>query len=57
VTAAPPVSVVVPAYNRADSIRLAIDSVLRQTWGDFELLVIDDGSTDDSLRSATPGSG
>lgn len=45
-TAAPPVSVVVPAYNRADSIRLAIDSVLRQTWGDFELLVIDDGSTD-----------
>ena len=43
---APAVSVVLPAYNRADTIRPSIESVLRQTWADFELLVVDDCSTD-----------
>ena len=42
----PAVSVVLPAYNRADSIRLAIDSVLRQSFTDFELIIVDDASTD-----------
>ena len=42
----PAVSVVLPAYNRADSIRLAIDSVLRQSFADFELIIVDDASTD-----------
>ncbi len=37
-------------YNGARFLRAAIDSVLRQTYTDFELLVIDDGSTDDSCR-------
>lgn len=45
---APVVSVVVPAYNAAWCVRRAIDSVLKQTFRDFELLVIDDGSTDDT---------
>ena len=47
--AAPPtVTVVIPVYNREQYIAEAIDSILCQTFADFELLVIDDGSTDRS---------
>ena len=42
----PSVSVVLPVYNRRDLVRRAIESVLAQTAGDLELLVIDDCSTD-----------
>lgn len=42
----PTVSVVVPAYNRVESVSRAIDSVLAQTLDDLEVLVVDDASTD-----------
>ncbi len=42
----PLVSVVMATYNRADAIGGAIDSILNQTYDDFELIIIDDGCTD-----------
>jgi glycosyltransferase involved in cell wall biosynthesis len=47
-TAVPVVSVVLPTYNRAAFLREAIESVRAQTFQDWELLVVDDGSTDDT---------
>lgn len=46
----PRVTVFIPVYNRARYVRVAIDSILNQTHGDFEVLVVDDGSTDDSVE-------
>ena len=48
----PKVSVVIPVYNRERYLAEAIDSVLAQTLTDFELLVVDDGSSDRSLEVA-----
>jgi len=42
------VSVIIPTYNRADKITASIQSVLDQTYEDFELIVIDDASSDDT---------
>ncbi|MBR4881344.1 MAG: glycosyltransferase, partial [Clostridia bacterium] len=39
-------SVIIPVYNKADTISASIDSVISQTEKDFELIIVDDGSSD-----------
>jgi glycosyltransferase involved in cell wall biosynthesis len=46
----PRVSVVLPTYNQAGFLPAALDSILGQTWHDFELIVVNDGSTDETPR-------
>ena len=54
----PAVTVLMPVYNGDPFLRDAIDSILQQTWTDFEFLIVNDGSTDhtrdiiDSYRDA-----
>ncbi len=45
----PLISVVMPVYNARQYLAEAVESILAQTFGDFEFVCVDDGSTDDSL--------
>jgi glycosyltransferase involved in cell wall biosynthesis len=46
----PLVSAIIPTYNRAALVCQAIDSIRQQTYGNIEIVVVDDGSTDDTLQ-------
>lgn len=47
----PKVSVVIPTYNRAANVQSSIESVLAQTFSDLEVIVVDDGSSDDTGKT------
>ena len=44
-------SIIIPVYNREDTVGRAVESALAQTWRDFELILVDDGSMDGSLEA------
>ena len=44
----PKITVIIPVYNSEKHLRRCIDSVIAQTFADFELIPVDDGSTDAS---------
>lgn len=45
-----PISICMPVYNRAQFIKECIDHILQQTFKDFELLIVDDGSSDETCK-------
>lgn len=51
IDASPLVTVAMPVFNAGKYLRLAVLSIVKQTFTDWELLIIDDGSTDDALQS------
>ena len=48
----PEISVVIPVYNTAKFLAQSLDSIVRQTFADFEAIIVDDGSTDNSIDIA-----
>lgn len=46
------VSTIIPVFNRPEQLREAVDSVIAQDWRPIEILIVDDGSTDDTLATA-----
>lgn len=50
----PLISVIIPTYNRRNSISVAIESVLNQSFADWELVIVDDGSEDNTCYEVKP---
>jgi glycosyltransferase involved in cell wall biosynthesis len=48
IVSSPFFSIILPTYNRAHTLARCIDSIIRQTYSDWELIIVDDGSTDDT---------
>ena len=46
----PELSIIIPAYNCADDILRMIDSIRAQGYSDYELIIVDDHSTDDTAK-------
>ena len=44
------ISLIIPVYNKEDFVVRCIDSLINQSYEDIEIIAIDDGSTDDSLK-------
>ena len=45
----PLISVIIPAYNGSETIQRAINSILNQTYTNYEIIVVDDGSNDSTV--------
>jgi len=50
----PDITVILPTFNRAAYLKTAISSVIEQTFSNWELIVVDDGSSDDSFDTVSP---
>ena len=44
------ISIIIPVYNTEDYLHVCLNSILKQSYGDFEIICVDDASTDSSLE-------